>query len=642
MNKILSKIKNASLKSKFLVGILGLAIAVPGAILAWGPDRPTYTMENPADHVTFNSITNAQGNFFSGDERNFVLIREEGGNWVDQVDLQPGKTYEVFNYFHNNASTTLNSAEYNYAGIAKNAKMDVNIPATVQPGEKAQFLASVSADNASPNEVWDQAYGTNTTSGVLGIRIVSGSATIHSNGAVNGTKMPDELFTTGANLGYDSLNGEIPGCLPYSGYVSYKVKIVQPNFEVSKKVSKSGANDWQESISAKPGETVDYLIEYKNTGSTDQNDVVLKDTLPEGMTYVEGSSSIANASNNFTPTKISDGITSGGYIIGNYTPGSNAYVKFSAKMPSSEQLPCGDSKLTNKATASTANGSKDDTADVTTNKECKPSYSCDALTITKISRTKFEFNTNYTINNTEFTGVKYVVKDSNGKTVTDKTVSNGTKLTYENSNAGKYTVESTVITKDGNATSQKCKGSIEVAKEDKPGVSIQKTVNSQEKISIAANTDFTYELVVRNTGNVDLKDVVVSDDAPENVKFISADKGTIKDNKFSYTISTLKVGASETIKITAQATKTGISEKNTACLDTPTVPGAPDDCDDADIVVPTPEEPVTPPVTPEEPTIPTTPSELPQTGPAEMISAVLGIGSVTAALGYYIASRKQF
>ncbi len=557
MKKILNLIKNASLKVKFLVGVLTLGLVVPGIIFAWGPDRPTFTMEKPADHVTFNSITNAKGKYFHGDERNFVLIKEKGAEeWVNQVDLQPGKTYEVFNYFHNNASTTLNDAAHNHVGIAKNATMKVNIPATVTAGEKAQFLTSVSADNAAPQTVWDQAWGQNNTDGPIGIRIVPESATIYSAGKVNGTKMPDALFSTGTKIGYDSLNGEVPGCLPFAGYVRYEVTTAQPNFEISKKVSKTGQNDWQENIAVKPGEKVDYLIEYKNTGSTRQSDVILKDQLPEGMTYVAGSSLLANANNKFTPTKISDGVASTGYNIGTYNPNSNAFLRFTATAPSKDQIKeCGkDIKLTNTATVNTTNGAKSDTADITVRKDC------------------------------------------------------------------------------------------EVPKN--PGVSIEKTVNGKEKIQIEANKEFTYELVVRNTGNVDLKDAVVTDNAPENVKFISADKGEIKDNKFTYKIPTLKVGASETIKIKAIATKEGITAKNTACVDTPTVPGTPDDCDDAKIETPKPTTPVVPekpdPETPspEKPT-PETPAELPQTGMTEAVSALIGAGSMTAALGYYIASRRQ-
>ena len=107
-----------------------------------------------------------------------------------------------------------------------------------------------------------------------------------------------------------------------------------------------------------------------------------------------------------------------------------------------------------------------------------------------------------------------------------------------------------------------------------------------EHTRVVAGQTFRYQLIVKNTGDVDLKDVKVSDEAPTGVEFVSTDKGTISNNSLNYTIATLKVGKSETIVITAKANanlSTDGRTKNTACVDTPTVPGQPDDCDDATI-----------------------------------------------------------
>ena len=72
MKKILAAIKRAP-KRAGAISIVAAAVIVPAALFAWGPDRPTYTFENPAPHVTFNSMTNNQ---MHGDERNFVQIKE--------------------------------------------------------------------------------------------------------------------------------------------------------------------------------------------------------------------------------------------------------------------------------------------------------------------------------------------------------------------------------------------------------------------------------------------------------------------------------------------------------------------------------------------------------------------------------------
>ena len=55
-----------------------------------------------------------------------------------------------------------------------------------------------------------------------------------------------------------------------------------------------------------------------------------------------------------------------------------------------------------------------------TPKPNKPELVCKNITINQISRTRFEFNTSYTVNHTTFVGVKYIIKDESGKVVIEK------------------------------------------------------------------------------------------------------------------------------------------------------------------------------------------------------------------------------
>ena len=63
-------------KSKTIISVLatlGLSFTAITSVSAWGPERATFTMENPATYPTFNSITN---NPTIGDERDFVRVGE--------------------------------------------------------------------------------------------------------------------------------------------------------------------------------------------------------------------------------------------------------------------------------------------------------------------------------------------------------------------------------------------------------------------------------------------------------------------------------------------------------------------------------------------------------------------------------------
>lgn len=740
MKKLINFIKNHSIIS----GSVLVAAIAPALVWAWGPARPSFTIEKPADYITFNSITNNP--VIGGDEKDFVGIREVGSNakWTNNMKVQNGKEYYVRMYVHNNAASNLNL-------VAENVVAKLNVPTTTAKNVTVQ--GQISASNAKPNTVWDEA--TFSSDNGFNLAYIAGSALFENNG-MGTTKLPDSIVNnTGAKLGYDKLDGKIPGCFQYAGYVTVKVKaqVSQPqektNIDLAKTVRNktNGEKSWVETANAKSGDTVQFQIHAKNTGSAGIQNLVIRDILPKGLNYVAGSTKLYNTSNP-KGLKVSDNvIQNSGINIGSYQPNGDAYVRFDATVSAENSLPvCGENTLTNIAQASDQKIVKNDTASVKVTKKCEtpknPVYKCEALslnivrkdekqityaadtkysvkdteftgtkyvvknsknevvaekvvnggtkfeitvpnnvnekytvtstiitkngensnanceksfetkapapvpskpelvcrniTINQISRTKFEFNTSYTVNNTTFVGVKYIVKDQSGKIVIEKTVNNSSKLTLNIEIVGKFTISSTVITKDDENSNSNCEKSFEVKREEKPSILIKKTVNNQKNAKIEANTDFNYEITVSNNGNVDLKDVVVTDRAPANITFVSADSGEIKDNTLTIKINSLKVGESKTITIRSQATATGITAVNTACVDTPTIPGDNDGCDSAKVEVPKKQTSPTP--TPNNPT-PNIPTELPQTG-ANTLSAIFGLTSMVTAFGYYFASRK--
>ena len=142
-----------------------------------------------------------------------------------------------------------------------------------------------------------------------------------------------------------------------------------------------------------------------------------------------------------------------------------------------------------------------------------------------------------------------------------------------------------------NVTSDNCQSNLQVSADKVPGVTITKHVNNVKSAQVAVGESFIYKLKVTNSGQVDLKNVVVTDDAPANVAFLSTDKGSVVGNKLSYTISSLKVEESVIIAITAKVTtQVDGNIKNTACVNAPEVnpnePSKVDACDDAYVNVP--------------------------------------------------------
>lgn len=351
--------------------LLPVVLAVAFALTSWayGPTRPTFTIEKPATYVTFNSITN---NPNYGDERNFVLIKDaantSAGGWSDEVTVQDGKEYLVRMYVHNNAAENLGL-------VAKNTRVMANVPNT--SGKSHQIDGFLTASNANPSKIWDSVVLKGDKD--FTVSFVGGSAVYRNNvNASTGFKLADSIVTSaGAQLGYQSMNGDIPGCFKYSGIATFRVKVTtqkSPNFTLTKKVRLAGTTEWLDKVSAKVGDKLEYRIGYDNTGETVQNNVILRDTPPKGISYSKGSSTLKNATNptgNGKAVGNDSLVTDKGVNIGNYTPKSNAFVYYSAVV-TKDDLKCGENRLINTASASTDNGRKTDTAEVDVTVECKP------------------------------------------------------------------------------------------------------------------------------------------------------------------------------------------------------------------------------------------------------------------------------
>lgn len=304
-----------------------------------------------------------------------------------------------------------------------------------------------------------------------------------------------------------------------------------------------------------------------------------------------------------------------------------------------------------------------------------PVATCSALDkpITITDRTKVTLKAHATADHgAVIKGYVFTVTNSKGVVVASKEVTTADKsatATLSITEPGDYKAKVVVKTSlSDNTTSPQCEGTFTIKPADKPGIAINKVVEGKEHITVEMNKPFVYEVTVTNTGNVALKNAVVSDPAKKGLVFKSADKGTITNNKWSYTIPELPVGKSITFKITAIVTEE-IPGKltNTACVETPTIPGKPV-CDDAHVstkikitvcdvttkkVVTIPKdqaeadpkryvaadsdlckEPT--PVTP----APKTPPVLPRSGSGNLVLSSLGLGALITAGAAYALSRR--
>ena len=565
---------------------LGLAAvaAVAGAsafvAFAWGPSRTTYTMAKPADHVVFNSIID--NNKEIGDERYFVSASEYTGNaannkWTDNTAVENGKEYVVRMYVHNNAASNLGL-------VAKDTRAYVVLP--TETATSITVSGKVYASNANPTTVWDQTTFTSKNGEAFNLAYIPGTAKYYNtkDGKERTFSLDtasNDLFTNkGMLLGYDQMDGNFPGCSEYSGYLTFHVKAQfasNPDISISKEVKILGTDTWSEQVKAKAGDTVRYRIQFKNTGNTTLTNVIVRDILPTGLTYVKGSTEVFNSANP-NGAKVSDNlITNNGINIGDYAAGAHAWIYFNATVDQAVSEKCSNTLLRNVIQANGGSGTKEDTADVLVDgKTCTSGFELDKkvqlkggsdwsetvkanvgdviryrIAFKNTGNTKLE---NVVLRDTLPAGITYnkgttMLDDKKmadgvisaaglnigsveaGKTVylyfyatvsgsldecVEHTLTNTVKGSYNNDDKTSKT-DTAVVKVEGKDCSEK----------ENPGFTIDKTVQLEggktwsENVTAKAGDKVRYRIQFKNTGNTTLKNVIVRDVLPAHMNYVA-------------------------------------------------------------------------------------------------------------------------
>ncbi|MBQ6486792.1 DUF11 domain-containing protein [Candidatus Saccharibacteria bacterium] len=378
------------MKKAIKIAAITAAVVAAGAVTtavvsAWGDNtggRRTYTVDEInkgalGDKIVFNSIkddTLPKDNIH--DERNFVGARDatvanNGWNGND-IEVEEGKTYYVRLYVHNNNPKGTKA-------VAKDVTVNFSLPTVVSTEQRVDGY--INASNATPSKYWDDVVFKSKDGRKFYLDYIEGSALLENNsvGKKPGLTLSDSVVTSGTKIGYDALNGEVPGCYQYANYITIKVKPVFESSEIQKTVRKLTDEKFSESVTAKIGETVEYQILYKNLNNSEVKDVTLRDSLPTNMEYIKGSTILYNSNNPKGLTyNTNDKLTTEGINIGGYKVGGNAYIRFRATVKDAS-LVCGNNRLINWAKAVNRVGTStnvdyfavQDSAIVLVDKECE-------------------------------------------------------------------------------------------------------------------------------------------------------------------------------------------------------------------------------------------------------------------------------
>ena len=325
----------------------------PQLVYAWGDSdggRPSYTTDEVnngalGETITFNSISDNPA--LGGDEKNFVGARRvdsDSAVWnANTIAAEDGERYYIRMYVHND----------NPGGVDAVAKdTAVRFDVAKGSGTEVEMQGFITSSNASPAEYYDSVRFTSDTA--FHLEYVPGSAFIENNGIAAGSGMglSDEIVETetGVLIGYDALDGNLPGGYLYAAYVGIEVRVVYDySFVAETQVRLAGDDDaaWQKEVNAGIGNEVEFQIAYQNLETAAVSDVMLKSALPDGLEYIDGTMMLYNSAHpeGFT---VEDGMVlfSDGINIGSYDSNSNAYLRFRAKVVD-DDLSFGENTLVN-------------------------------------------------------------------------------------------------------------------------------------------------------------------------------------------------------------------------------------------------------------------------------------------------------
>ena len=283
--------------------------------------RPSYTLEEIDkgmlnEQITFNSISDSD----YGDEKDFVTVKstdKEIEIWNgDKIVVEDGQTYTIRMFVHNNS-------DFGADSIAKGVKASFSLPTTVS--KVHSIIGYLDCENAKPVRYWDGI--TLCSDDTFFVEYVGGSARFTNE--LGTVMIPDEVITSGSNLGYDKMDGFMPGGYKYSGELTIDIKVHKSVMSrCSMKCRLKGSDEWAEYVYANVGDEVEFQIEYKNLSSEMVKDVMIRDILPNNIVYIDDSTKLYNSNHSEGLRVISNTLTTSGINIGNHAPKGNSYVRF--------------------------------------------------------------------------------------------------------------------------------------------------------------------------------------------------------------------------------------------------------------------------------------------------------------------------
>lgn len=364
-----------------LATILVAVVAPLSALAGFEPaNRPVKVYNGPNTPAFTYPVFNSWINTSYGDERAFVdAATSIGGSYKDQLVVSPGQTVTIRLYVHNGAAPDLNGTNFDGPGVAHNTRAQVFLPTATST--QLRSFGYIVADNTNP--IWVADSVDFNSSVPVSLEYVPGTARLSNRANPNGVQLSDAIVNhdttfnpnrSAAPIGWQQMNGVFPACFEFASFITLQVRVNGPSLQLTKQVTTPGSTNWQSSMNANPGDTVSWLLNYKNTSNVQVNNIVIKDQMPAHMSLVPGSV-MRFDSNNPNGQQLSDtGLFADGVNVGSLGVNGGGFIRFRTTVNNDFTAnECGNINLVNTATiAAQGVPSKEASATVVVTKNCVP------------------------------------------------------------------------------------------------------------------------------------------------------------------------------------------------------------------------------------------------------------------------------
>lgn len=301
------------------------------------------------------------------DARNYSEAEDFSSSQSDHnngVDADPGDIVEFVIYYHNGAANQDDT-------VAENVRVRAFLPS----GKSLTHTVSAQISSDNTATVYSSSKGGDMDIEVSGsepqyLEYISGSTRWYPEGSSSYQSLSDGIVSGGVEI------GDVRGCWEFSGFIKFRARIgdevVEEDgyLEIEKTVRHefNSGSSFRDEVDAEPSDIVEFKIVVEARDG-DVEDVIIRDILPSGMDFEDGTLRIDGNSRSG-----SQGLFGSGYDYGTLREDEDVEITFEAELASASYFDDQSRTLTNTANARGRNtGTVQDTARVRVEGEVKSS-----------------------------------------------------------------------------------------------------------------------------------------------------------------------------------------------------------------------------------------------------------------------------